>query len=257
MSKRADRANIIELGGDPRINFLPAEIQQRKDARRRRRSLFMLVILVGVLCGIGYVYSAQFATERQAALETEQQTTLDLLAQQGQFAEARSLANQVTMVGKAIGHASTYEVPWRDLILDLEQALPTGVDLNQWAIKGPTVFDVPQANDALFPVVQFAQVDLDVFATDLISLSVALDALAERPGVISVEILSASQLEDSTSYGAIITVRFSDEALSGRFSGGWQPGMTPIAPTTPPEAPEQPADDGDDAPTDGTEEGDQ
>src|SRR5690606_38886424 len=126
MSKRSTRGNIIELGGEPRINFLPGEIQQRKDARRRRRSLFMLVILVGILCGIGYVYSAQYATDRQAALEAEQQTTLDLLTQQGQFAEARTLATQVTTVGKAITHVTRNELRWRELITDLRAAMPAG-----------------------------------------------------------------------------------------------------------------------------------
>lgn len=256
MSKRLPRGQIIELGGEPRINFLPPEIQQRKDARRRRRSLLMLVILVGVLCAIGYVYAAQYATDRQAALEAEQQTTLDLLLQQGQFGEARAMANEVAMIGKAITHASAHEVAWRELVRDLRQALPSGATLNLWTVKGLPMTGAPSASQALFPVTEFAQVDLDVRADSLAALAAAMDRLAEIDGVVSVEISAASQLDESTGYGSVITVRFNNEVLSGRFSDGWQPGMTPIEPSVPPATPEAPTDESGDGVSDTGEERD-
>lgn len=255
MSKRTARGQVIELGGEPRINFLPGEIQQRKDARRRRRSLFMLVILIGVLCTIGYVYSAQYATDRQAALEAEQQTTLDLLVQQGQFGEARTMANEVVIIGKAISHASAHEVAWRELVRDMRQTLPSGAVLNIWTVKGLTLSDAPVPSNALFPVTQVAQIDLDVSATSLALLGATMDRLAEYPGVISVEMTAASLIEGETSYGSVITVRFNSEVLTGRFSDGWVPGMTPIEPTTPPVPTEEPIDESSEEQTDTSEEG--
>lgn len=234
MSKRSNRTSVIELGGEPRINFLPGEIQARKDARRRRRSLFMLVILVGILCGIGYFYSAQYATDRQAALEAEQQTTLELLAQQGQFSEARTLANQVNVVGKAITHVSRNETPWRELISELRGALPAGVQLQQWAITGPNSQQVAELSDDLITVEVGALVSIDVVATSLATLGDALDRISALPGVLSVATPSTALLEDGRGYGAVIGVVFSSDVYKGRFVDGWVPGMTPIpVPTTP------------------------
>lgn len=246
MSKRSTRGNIIELGGEPRINFLPGEIQQRKDARRRRRSLFMLVILVGILCGIGYVYSAQYATERQAALEAEQQTTLDLLAQQGQFAEARSLADQVRITGEAISYASHNSVFWALLLADMVDALPEGAVLHQWTAKGLSSLEVVEPTESLFPVSGVAQLDLDVRTVDLMTLRTAMQNLAERPGVLSVEIGSVSQVEGEIWYGSIITVRFGEDALMARYSEGWVPGPFTLPDELLPyinQGPEQPAND--------------
>lgn len=235
MSKRSTRGQLIELGGEPRINFLPGEIQERKDARRRRRSLFMLVILVGVLCGLGYFYSAQYATERRAALEAEQQTTLDLLAQQGQFAEARTFANQVNTIGKAIAHVSRNETPWRELVVQLRDALPAGVELQQWSLGGPTSQQVAELPDEVFTNEEEvgAIVVIDVVASSLATLGDAITRLQALPGVLAAGAPSATLLEDGRGYGALIGVVFTNEVYSGRFSDGWVPGMTPITEPSP------------------------
>lgn len=249
MSKKLPRGTIIELGGEPRINFLPGEIQQRKDARRRRRSLFMLVILVAVLCAIGYVYSAQYATERQAALEAEQQTTLNLLSQQAEFAEARTLANQVTTVGKAITHVTRNELRWRELINDLTEQLPPGVTLQQWTFQGPSSQEVAELSDGIFEVEIGGMVGLDILANNLSAIGTAIERLGTVPGVLVVNITSTSRLDDPAGYGTVLTVIVSVELYENRFSEGWAPGMTPIPePTTPQPvepAPEETEDAGD------------
>lgn len=260
MSKRSTRGQLLELGGEPRINFLPGEIQERKDARRRRRSLFMLVVLVGIMCGIGYFYSAQFATERQASLEAEQQTTLNLLSQQGQYMEARTLATQLDLVGTAIVHASHHEVFWRALVMDTTSALPSGVTLDQWSVKGLSALEVSQRSTGLFPVESAAQIVLDVTASSLTSLHGAIASLSEQPGVLSVSFVSAILNEEAGTYKSTITVRFSDEIYSGRFSDGWVPGtLSPSQDATPlpEEAPSDESEEANDAEANDAEEGEE
>lgn len=250
MSRRTPRGTVIELGGEPRINFLPGEIQERKDARRRRRSLFMLVVLVGILCAIGYVYAAQFAAERQALLDAEQNTALELLSQQGEYAEARALADKVALTGTAITHSTATEIFWRPLIQELDDALlpmleSQDVGVRQWSLKGLSATQLASPTETLFPIMSVAHVELDVVARNLSALSGFIEALTQVPGVISVEIGSTSLIDGASYYGSVLTVRYSDDVYEGRFAQGWEPGMTPqptTAPTPAPEPTEEPED---------------
>src|SRR5690606_2669936 len=133
--------------------------------------------------------------------------TLDLLAQQSQFSEARTLANKVELTGTAIVHATAAEVFWRELIADMSAAVPSGATLRQWTVQGLNVLTVAESNDALFPITEVAHAQLDVTADSLGTLRVLLDNLAERTGVIAVELGSVSVAEEG-GFATVITVRF-------------------------------------------------
>lgn len=235
MSKKLPRGQIIELGGEPRINFLPGEIQERKDARRRLRALFVLVILVAILCGIGFVYSAQYAAERTAALEQEQNTTLQLLAQQAEYSEAKARADEVALTGQAITHLSHNEVFWRGVILETLGALPSGAKVSQWAVVGVSALEYPQPSAGLFPLERVASIDVHLVANSMTTVTAAVERLSSAPGVIDVNFASAQLDSDAGGYVTILTVSFSSDVLQGRFKDGWVPGaLEPEQPASPP-----------------------
>lgn len=233
MSKRAPRGQIIELGGEPRINFLPPEIQQRKDARRRRRSLFMLVVLVGVLCAIGYVYSAQYATDRQASLEAEQQATASLLAEQAQYAEASKLASKVELTDQAITLVASNEVFWKDYVQEIKNALPLGVTAGDWQLKTLGVTEPPLISGGLFPVESVGTISFGVTVTDLPTVSRLLNQLSDVVGIASANI-SGVTLADGV-YHANVELSFNSAALELRFAEGWDPSYLGDLNETPPD----------------------
>lgn len=247
MSSRNPRTPIIEVGGEPRINFLPTEIQDRKDARRRRRALFMLVLAIAVLCGIGYTYAAQYALGRHVALENEQQVTLDLLAQQATYTEARMLANRVALTDDAIRLTSSSEVFWQDLVNELRAAFPAGVQATQWTTKGLSALDSATEPTGLFPVSSVVSVDISVIVGSLDTVSALLDNLRELPGVVSVGLNSVTA--DEAGLGTIINVKFDTSIYEGRFRDGWVPS------TTPPPAPVEQNSGESDTTIDGTTDG--
>lgn len=220
MSKGA-KGQIIELGGEPRINFLPPEIQQRKDARRRRRSLFMLVILVGVLCVIGYVYSAQYAADRQAALEVEQQATANLLAEQSQYAEASQLASKVELTDQAITLVSSTEVFWREYVREIRNALPAGVTAEGWQLRTLGVTEPPLISGGLFPVESVGSISFGVTVNSLPTVSQLLTQLGEVVGVTSVKVSGVTLAEGR--YQANVELSFNSDALEKRYAEGWDP----------------------------------
>lgn len=240
MSKRTPRGQLIELGGEPRINFLPPEIQERKDARRRRRALFMLVLAVAVLCGIGYFYAAQYATEQQAALEAEQQTTLDLLAQQSQYAEASALAKQVDTAHSAAVVVTSTEVLWREYIGEITQALPAGVNVSSWSLVTASSIETSSGPTGLFPVVPLVTVDLQITVDSLAVISTLMDNLATVTGVDWVTLGPVTLNEDA--YDTSIRLTVNGDVYENRFIDGWVPNSTP-PPITPDPVAEEPATD--------------
>lgn len=240
MSKRAPRGQIIELGGEPRINFLPPEIQDRKDARRRRRALFMLVLAVAVLCGIAYFYAAQYATEQQAALEREQQVTLDLLVQQGQYSEASALAKRVEITHGAATVLTSTEVFWRDYIDEITRALPAGVSVEGWSLVTANSLENTSGPIGLFPVTPLVIVDLQVTASGLAAISILMDNLANVTGVSWVNLGTVTLTEDS--YETTIRLTVNGDVYEKRFADGWTPGST-RPPSTPEDVSEDPATD--------------
>lgn len=254
MSRRDSKASLIEVGGEPRINFLPPEIQERKDAHRRRRGLFMLVVAVAVLCAIGYTYAAQYAAGRQTALEAEQQVTLNLLAEQATFTEARSLAKRVELTQQSIKATSANEVFWQDLIAEITAAFPSGVVATQWTTAGLSSFDSATETSGLFPVLSTTNVDVSVLVANLNTVSRLLDSLSELPGVVYVG-LSSVTAEDA-GFGTTINLKFDSSINEGRYSEGWvRNEIPPTAPVVP--TPSDDATGGAGASSDNVEGGDQ
>lgn len=225
MSRRDSRSPTIEVGGEPRINFLPPEIQDRKDAHRRRRGLFMLVLAIAVLCVIGYTYAAQYAIGRQAALEAEQQVTLDLLAQQATYAEATALAKRVELTHESIKVTSSTEVFWRELIAEITAVFPSGVQATQWTTTGLSSLDSASESSGLFPVLSTTSVDVSVLVGSLDTVSTLLNNLSELPGVVSVGLTSVTADDDSL--GTTITIKFDSSIYEARFQDGWVQSETP------------------------------
>lgn len=229
MSRRDARTPLIEVGGEPRISFLPPEIQERKDAHRRRRSLFMLILAIAVLCAIGYVYAAQYATGRKAALEAEQQVTLDLLAEQATYTEARGLAKRVELTHQGIKVVSSTEVFWRQLIGEITAAFPPGVHATQWTTAGLSSLDSASESSGLFPVLSSTSVDVSVLVGNLKTVSVLLDNLSELPGVVSVGLSSVTA--DDNGLGTTISIKFDSSVDESRYTNGWEPSeVLPPAP---------------------------
>ncbi|MCC6270132.1 MAG: hypothetical protein IT190_02520 [Microbacteriaceae bacterium] len=244
MSSRTSRTPIIEVGGEPRINFLPPEIQNRKDARRRRRALFMLVLAIAVLCAIGYTYAAQYATGRHDALEAEQKVTLDLLAQQSTYTEARMLATRVALTNDAISVTSSTEVFWQGLIVKMRAVFPADARATQWTTTSLSALDSAAEPSGLFPVSSVATVEVSVVVGSLNTVSALLNNLRELPGVVSVG-LSNVTADEEVGLGTIITVEFDSSIYEGRFREGWVPSVTP------PPAPVEQKPEGSDSTVDG------
>jgi len=84
MSGGRDDARLI-IGGIPRAELLPPELELEKRSRAQRRGLMAVLVLVVLLVGVVYGAVSLFAATTQAALDGANAHAADLLAQQGKY----------------------------------------------------------------------------------------------------------------------------------------------------------------------------
>ncbi|MCW4385328.1 hypothetical protein OH146_06020 [Salinibacterium sp. SYSU T00001] len=135
--------NVVTVGGEPRIDFLPPEIRQKKQTRRTIRGLVMLVIVVIAVCVAGYAATTTLAIASQVNLDIERDRTTELLRQQSEYSEARSVSATVEAAKDARLVASAPEVLWVPYLAAVVQTLPGDGVITNVSIDSVTAIEAP------------------------------------------------------------------------------------------------------------------
>lgn len=211
----ANRSAGIVIGGEPRIDFLPPEVKSRNAARKSRRSLAALVVIVLVACAAGYVFATTLAVQSQAMLAEEQAHTRELLAEQAKYSEVRTVTSATAAVENARIVGSATEVVWADYLAELQASLPAGATIETFTVDSQAAFEaVPEASVPL----QHSRVATIAFTVRVSSLPVAdalLVSVRELNGYAGAA-FSTIGLEDGT-YLANGVLLVNSDALAKRF----------------------------------------
>lgn len=207
--------NLITVGGEPRIDFLPPEIRQKKATRRTIRGLVMLGILVVAACVVAYVGVTTVAITAQLALASEQQRTQDLLQQQREYADARALAEEVGGVRSARLVSSANEIEWREYFATVRATVPEGGTVQS---IGATLLKVGEERaavaDVLHPV-SLATVTVSATFDSLASIAAWLDNIENLDGFEAYGVGPAT-LGDA-GYDITVVVGVGDDARSKKY----------------------------------------
>ncbi|PWB97471.1 hypothetical protein [Homoserinimonas hongtaonis] len=214
MSARTKNDKGIVVGGEPRIDFLPPEIKQKKQARRTRRGLVALVIVVVALCVVVYGGVTTLAISRQIALADEQQRTLNLLKEQQEFALARQVADDVALTTSARLFGSANELLWQQYLAEIEARLPAGSVTSMVNIDAREALEAPPENPLLAST--FATISITATTTAFSDVSALLDSLATIPGYAGASV-GQVELNDGGGFEYSITLLVNDQALAKRF----------------------------------------
>ncbi len=128
MSPAARKGERLLVGGVPRAELLPPELELEKKARSQRRGLVTVFVLVVLLVGVAYGAVTITAAAMQLALDSETQRTEQLLADQNQYIEVRQLAAQVAASETARQIGTSTEIDWLKFVVQLSQQFVTGTD---------------------------------------------------------------------------------------------------------------------------------
>lgn len=171
----------LVVGGEPRIDFLPPETKKRKENRRQRRSLVALVIMVAVVCALGFGFSTTLAASAEATLKEEQTRTANLLAQQRDYAEARSVQTDIATAMNARLAATATEIMWSDYVTELLAGMPEGAQTRGISIDAQSALELTPTTETLLQHPRVATLLLTVDTTDLVVADAVLAYLKTVP----------------------------------------------------------------------------
>lgn len=214
MSARS-KATALVLGGEPRVDLLPPEVELAKKARAQRRILGLLVILAIVVAAAGYGLATVRAAAAQLGLASAQERTLALIAEQSEYAEAARVTQLLSTIEQTRSDSTQAEIVWAEVMDAITAVLPpssyaswTASSRMPWepelTMSGPLreprvgtlVFTINSAQTieattlvrALDDIEGFADASLDVIELKsdtgayqtTVTLNLGLDALADR-----------------------------------------------------------------------------
>lgn len=216
MSRKIVSDELI-IGGEPRVNLLPPDVLQRRRAKKTRRTLGLSVVGLLVLVIAGAGGAALLANQAQANLLAEQARTTELLAEQTEYSEVRTLQSQVDLVHAAQRVGVSTEVDWKSYLEAVQGTLPAGVVIQSVTVDSATpvlAYDQPTAplQGARIATVSFSATspglpDVPTWLNGLATLTGFADAL---PGSVSLD-------EATGSYTVAITMHVNDAAFAERF----------------------------------------
>jgi len=123
MSSRTKSSELV-LGGEPRADLLPPEVELVKKARAQRRILGLLVVLAIAVAVAGYGLATIRAAAAQLGLAAAQARTLALIEEQSVYAEAARVTSLLTTIEKTRSDATSSEIVWAEVMDEITVVLP-------------------------------------------------------------------------------------------------------------------------------------
>lgn len=215
MSRAARSAPEALIG--IRVNLLPAEVAIAKRDAATRRRLGIAVLGAAVIAAAAVGGSAVLAFDATAKLESAQDRTIQIIADQAQYAEARIATDMIASVGAARQLGAATEVNVQSLLAAVDGTLPPGVSISSSTVNATSpirALSEPTGSlepDRIATLLMTAQLDA------LSSLEQWIASLEGLTGHVSTGVSSARFDEATGLYAVDLLVAFDDQIYSGRY----------------------------------------
>ena len=204
--------------GVPRVNLLPPEIEEAKRSSRVRAGIGGLAIAALLVAIAATGVTVFLAAAAQARLLDAQEETIQILQDQNQYVEARTLAQRVETVKAAQLAATLTEIDMQALIRAVDATLPSGVLVSSFAIdSGSPIEEFPVPSSPLERP-RVATLVLTATIPSLDAIQPWVLGLKALNGFADVFVSNVVLQEDTGSYEAIITLNLNSELYRGRFA---------------------------------------
>lgn len=201
-----------------RVNLLPPEIEQAKRSSRTRYGVIALAILSVLVAVVATGITVFLAAAAQARLFAAQNETIQILQQQNEFVEARTLAQRVETVQAAQLTGSLTEIDMQALIRAVDATLPAGVLITSFAIdSGTPIEDFPPPSSPLERP-RVATLILTAFVPNLGGIEQWVIGLKALDGFADDLVTNVALDEDTGLYEAIIIINLNSDLYRERFA---------------------------------------
>ena len=215
MSARTKVTELV-LGGEPRVDLLPPEVELLKKARAQRRILGLLVVLAIVAVAAAFGLATLRATAAQLGLASAQERTLALIDEQAQYAEAARVTRVLSTIEQTRAESTQWEIVWAD-VLDAVSAVTSPSGFASWNATSRVPWEPeltpsgplrePRVGTLVFTVVS----DLPIDARALMA------ALGRIEGVVDASLDVRELVPDTGKFQTTITLNLGADALADRF----------------------------------------
>jgi hypothetical protein len=210
-------ANLLVVGGEPRVHLLPKEVVGRKKAKALSRRLGLGVVGVVVIVGAGLVAATLSMSAAQGALSTAQAQTASIAQQQAKYGEVTKIKADASSIQASQKLGTAQEIAWQPYIAALQSTLPAGASVTTVAAAIDSPFQAPSAT-AVIPLEgpRIATVTVTLTMKQA-SISGWLDSLVNLKGFVDATPNSVA-IDPNGNYVVSVTIHVNSGALANRFA---------------------------------------
>lgn len=217
MSRR--RNQPIQVGLEPRARLLPPEVGARQAGRRLRARANLAVVLVLAVVLIANGLAAVSVVTSQQALESAQDRSARLLAQQAEFGVLRKVKSDIETARAAQRVGASTEIQWRSYLASVEQlSASAGVTITAITASSASPLELFPQSTTPFAAPRVATLTLQATAADLAAAKAWLEALGALPGFVGAALTNATRNDAGYEFSCVVDV--GPEAQSDRFADG-------------------------------------
>ncbi len=214
---RVAKADVLKLGGEPRVDLLPPELlTQRKAAVNRRRVGLGVLLVVALVIG-GVILASFQALQAQVNLAVEQSRTQALLLQQKKYVEVRKVQDEVSSLKAAQQVGTSTEIDWNKYLTAVQATLPANVRIDIVTIDSASPLEAYAQSTVPLQGVRVATLSFTANSPTLPEVPAWLDSLASLPGFTDASPGSVTRA-DTGNYTVDITMHINEAAFTKRFA---------------------------------------
>ena len=207
------RADQLPIGGVPRVDLLPPELKASRAWRRARGKALLAVLCAALLIVAGAGAARWWAQVNIDGRDAAQARTTELLAQQSEFVEVNQVRGAISATETALTQASATDVVWRDLLADLQTALPGGTRITTLTIEADSPVQELAAPTDPLRADRIASVTFTAVTGSVPDVVAWARAVLDVPGVVYAAPRATVADESATSFTVEMSVDIDAERL--------------------------------------------
>jgi Tfp pilus assembly protein PilN len=215
---RATRDDGLVVGGEPRVDLLPPEIQKERAAAIMRRRLLIAVVGVVAVVVVAAGATTVLAVQAQTKLQDEQGRTASLLAEQTKYREVRTVQAQVGLIEAAQQVGASTEIDWKKYLQRVQATLPGSVTIDTVSVDSASPLAIYVQSIAPLQGARVATVTFTAQSRVLPDVPTWLDSLTTLPGFADALPGSVDRNPADGVYTVKITMHINDAAYAKRFA---------------------------------------
>jgi len=206
----------LVLSGDPRAQLLPPSVKEREKNRAARRLMGLLVVLAVVIAGASTGAGILLVSQAEARLADAQQRTLDLLAQQAEYAEGARVAGLVVATEQARTMVTANEIDWLALTTSVLGYFPCDCVNSEITFTGPAAWEPSLLPEGPLRPERVATMTITLSSATYVDGALFVTGLRTMEGVADAVITDTS-LETGV-YRTSVSITFDASVLALRYA---------------------------------------